>query len=286
MKIKLFSVKNRRDVKRVFLHLIHPRFIRRMLRRIGELESYNKETLVIVEQNSEVIRLEKEKLSKYRTSLDKLRSLEAQQQVQPDTLNQEQKDLIRQVRADANDLAFDIIQREESIAKLEKAVSQVNERARRIRNLRRSYLRLVVFFDLYLIGVAYVIFASIRRTGIIPHLLTLAVSGGPFARGAGVVCVLLSGGGLYLLRRHWRRMYAALEFVFAGATITTAMSDSDILSSFGKQLSLLGGVYLVVRSLDNFSQGNDVANKLHKRRMRIFTRRAMHDNLEKADEPQ
>jgi hypothetical protein len=74
-----------------------------------------------------------------------------------------------------------------------------------------------------------------------------------------VLVVIFSGAGLFLLRSAYRRAYAVIEIIVGIGAATysgnelfsSAAADSQVKAIF----AALGGIYIIVRGLDNWQQG-------------------------------
>jgi hypothetical protein len=61
------------------------------------------------------------------------------------------------------------------------------------------------------------------------------------------------GGLLYLARRYFRLYYGMFECCVGAATLWAAVSRPDV-DRFALALGLMGGIYVIVRGLDNMAQ--------------------------------
>jgi hypothetical protein len=77
----------------------------------------------------------------------------------------------------------------------------------------------------------------------------------PFVRIAGVLLFLTIGVGMYLFRSRYRAAYALLE-IFAGTTLAFVVlfSYSPPTDITDTVLKMLGGLYVIVRGLDNMAK--------------------------------
>ena len=103
----------------------------------------------------------------------------------------------------------------------------------------------------------YVVVKSASGSTFLRSHLNAATTQSVFAI-AVLACALL----LYHLRKRWRRYYAALEIVFGilagvyAANQFYAAPDPD--SELKGFLATVGGIYIIVRGLDNWSLRNKV----------------------------
>jgi hypothetical protein len=89
-------------------------------------------------------------------------------------------------------------------------------------------------------------------TGLWAHIRS--AMGSPWLRAIAVAALLLLGGLLYLARRRARSLYGIVEIWIGGAACWAGLGHTDV-SGFAGGVTLAGGVYVIVRGLDNFVDG-------------------------------
>jgi len=86
-----------------------------------------------------------------------------------------------------------------------------------------------------------------------------------WVRPIGTLFVFLVGGGLYLIKKHYQRVFGVLEVVFALTVSWISIARAQILQDAASRIAVVAAAYLIVRGLTNYEDGKKQAmteNKL------------------------
>ncbi|PTL79104.1 hypothetical protein DAT35_36460 [Vitiosangium sp. GDMCC 1.1324] len=216
----------------------------------------------------------KEVLARYRETLDSVRNAEMLAQLNPGEFHGDELASLKRARQALNDTTLVVAEQEAHVASVEQLRRELDDLEDGERSSTRKYKRLVFYWNILLTMLALSLVSSIRKSGIVPWFIIYVASGGLVARCVGVSVALASGVGLYWLRKRSRRLYAALELGFALMAAWTSLGYSTLLNETTKQVSIIGAIYLIVRALDNFAQGQKAVEELHKRRVNLAALRS------------
>jgi hypothetical protein len=122
---------------------------------------------------------------------------------------------------------------------------------------------IVLIFAILIVGLAGVGFLTLLLA-LWPVLLSwpqiLRLQNHLYGRVILFSCALGLGYILFLTRKRFRRLYAISELV-AGALACWAGLNATHLSVFSPSIALAGGIYIIVRGLDNYEQGSILAEQ-------------------------
>src|SRR5256885_1234484 len=83
-----------------------------------------------------------------------------------------------------------------------------------------------------------------------------------FVRVGFVVIACYFAWGLFYIRKHFTRFYAACELCAGIGAIWTAFATATEMAAGG---ALAGGIYIIIRGLDNWERGTQLAEKENNR---------------------
>ncbi|MFY2558391.1 hypothetical protein ACN469_12235 [Corallococcus terminator] len=255
-----------RSLKKSFLQTSSPRFIRRRLAAIRRREAAVTELESRMEKVTadDFLPKTEKTIAEYRELAETVRQLESERQLNPETFTPKHKALLKSAR---DKLASWTI----LIANTEKRANEAKSLSRDIRLTKISikvdrlrYLYSIVISNLQLITLAFIAVSLMWNLGVISKAVAFITSGSTVARVIGVIGIFSIGSAFYWLRVNWRRLYAATEISIAILTAWVTLKDHVIMVDTSKQLTLAGAIYLIVRALDNFMQGQEAATTKQK----------------------